>query len=99
MESYLSVPAIEELVRRVGEDPNAEDETNLKALTSAILNHYFAGNGFITIPEHVPKDGYPDSTIFHVKRPVIGQDSNKDHIVAEAISPLALGCPMLDDLP
>lgn len=97
MESYLSVPAIKKLIRRVEErDPDAEnDQSDMKAMTFAILNHYFtAANGFTIVPEQVSRGDYPDATIFHVKR--IPADPEKpllDHVVAEAQYPDGPGHP------
>ncbi|KAK2766198.1 hypothetical protein FQN54_007714 [Arachnomyces sp. PD_36] len=97
MASYFSVPAIKELIHRVEtKDPDAEDDqSDLKAMTLAILNHYFtAEKGFTIVPEQDSRGIHPDATIYHVKRipskpkkPLIG------HIVAEAQYPDGPGHP------
>ena len=96
MKGYLSIPVIRELLRRIEDDPEGEeDETAATVLASAILNHYFTPwDGFVVIPEHVPReeeDGYPDSTLFHVQRLRYSSEKQKNdfkpHIVAQALSP------------
>ncbi|GKZ23246.1 hypothetical protein AbraIFM66951_001251 [Aspergillus brasiliensis] len=50
MADYLTVPILEELIRRVEEDPRTNDA--VKAMTSGILTYYFTiDNGFIVSPK------------------------------------------------
>ncbi|OJJ67558.1 hypothetical protein ASPBRDRAFT_47614 [Aspergillus brasiliensis CBS 101740] len=50
MAAYLTIPILEEFIRRVEEDPR--NESAVKAMTSGILTYYFTiENGFIVSPK------------------------------------------------
>jgi hypothetical protein len=97
MQSYYSVPAIKALIRRVEKrDHDAEiDQSDMKAMTLAILSHYFTPeNRFTIVPEQVPRADCPDVTIYHVKRiPTEPRKPLQDHIVAETQYPGGSGHP------
>ncbi|GKZ37839.1 hypothetical protein AbraIFM66950_009628 [Aspergillus brasiliensis] len=81
MADYLTVPILEELIRRVEEDPR--NESAVKAMTSGILTYYLTiENGFIVSPKSTGSlsTGF-EYIIRHIQPDSLAERKMVDHTV------------------
>ncbi|KAJ5921340.1 hypothetical protein N7466_009666 [Penicillium verhagenii] len=103
MDSYLSIPIINEFITRVSVDDQSNYENNVKAMLSGVLSHEFPlSMGYVLVPGQNRNASYPGFTGYHkpwkIQRHVPGDREFVDHLLVEVMGPDELLADTTDQL-